>query len=222
VPISEFTDGYVNEKRALSDELVHLVTAKSPQLHVLAFAGVGDALTALASRPVVALTDQSLHDRGATLAYTAGPERVYRLGAAFAGLGMPPADAGQAPVEWWHSLSSAPPGGWNTLTTGGESAGWSASAPTEISAQEGRADVYLRLWVAGPLPAGAVLACGTQRAATAYIDGTKLSTPCSGQLVSVPLLSAPGIHMVALHAVFTSSMDPWLNLLLAAPRGAAS
>jgi hypothetical protein len=66
------------------------------------------------------------------------------------------------------------------------------------------------------------LACHVERDVAVYIDGQQLHNPCSGKLVSVPALSAPGPHVVAMHAVFSTNMDPWLNLLLAVPGSPSS
>jgi hypothetical protein len=214
VPVSEIVAGYVTEKRSLTDELLGLLGAQGTtgQPRVVAATGVGSALDALAGRPVVVLMNQALGDGVAPVAFAAGPERVYLLGNAFTRMGIAPPEAGVARVLWWRSSLQTPPTGWTDADIG-ERAGWETKPPNDM----GRSGAtYIRLELAGPLPSGSMIACAAEGDVAAYLDGKRLVGGCGSGLTSLPLLSSPGPHVVALHASFGASVEPWLHVLLAA------
>ena len=95
VPVSEFTTGYVAEKRHLADVLLSLLFHD----RLIAFATDGAASSALAARPVALLSATRLPSSwGAALRFHDGPELVYMLGDAFGQLLNPtPLDT---LVEW--------------------------------------------------------------------------------------------------------------------------
>lgn len=213
VPISEFTTGYVDEKRALATELTGL-EQRLPQARVMAFAGAGTALSALAGRPVALLTDKPLPDPTAAPSYSAGPELVYLLGSAFGS--FDPSTQGAARVEWWSSGSTAPASNWNTVN-GGE-AGWVESASPKI---QGHGDTHVRINLNSVPPADVMLACDAPAGITLSVDGQPFSTPCTGQLVRVPRFAQPGPHVIGIQVAPGGGDDPWFNVLVVAD-GAAS
>lgn len=209
VPVSEFTDGYVSEKRFLSARLLDAITlpAGSP---VAAFAGMGTALAALQDHPVAILSDHDIPGLAVVPAFVAQPERVYLLGDAFSRFGVNAPSPSMATLDWWTG-SAAPPSGWtSSLTAAG---GWSSVPP---SADTPRTAAYLRVILpqsSGPL-SGMSISCTAHGRVAVFLDGVPTSHVCVSRWMTLPSLTTPGPHVFAFSVAFASASDPWFAVML--------
>ena len=197
IPTSEFTTGYVAEKRYLAGVLLSLLRGD----RLLAFASDGTALPTLAARPVALLSDTRLPSAwDGSLRFENGPERVYLLGNAF---GQTLAQTTTA--RWW-SGQQPPPVGWQTLES---SVGWAAQPP-ELSTATG--EVYLRLTVPGETLSPLQVSCQAPSGGRLFIDGKAVPEICVGSWQTFPELSAPGTHQLAFIASPGHALGPWFDV----------
>jgi Family of unknown function (DUF6541) len=225
LPASEFSVGYVAEKRYLGAVLLDLL-AQGQQAQVMASASAGTALSALVGRPVVLVTDHAVPGLNGSPLFTSGPERVYALPDGFASLlaashqatptfalAGPHAASGStsgAPmVAWWPSVSKGPPPGWRDL--GFTAAAWARSVP-HITPRGGTA--YVLMTLPGAVPAAAVT-CRAEGQVSLSVDGRMEAGACSGNWVSLPELASAGPHVVAASGPLGSGPGPWLDVILA-------
>lgn len=209
VPTSEFTVGYVDEKQYLSRILLD-VMAHSDAGPLVASASSGSALPALLNRPAVILTNQDIPGLNASAAFSAGAERVYPLQNPFAQLLAAPDAPATGTAQWWPSLTSAPPGGWDILDTPAD--GWTNVAP---SGGGQNATLYVRVVLPAALHVGAQLTCNAEDGATLYVDGQQVSGACDGALRPAPSeLFAAGPHVLAARARPGQHLGPWFDLFV--------
>ncbi len=197
IPTSEFTTGYVAEKRYLAGALLSLLHGD----RLIAFAADGTALPTLAPRPVALLTDTRLPpawDRA--LRFHAGPEMVYMLGNIF-GQALE-----QAPAARWWNGQQPPPAGWQTSE---DSVGW-ATQPPALPPATG--DVYLRLTVPGGTPSPLRVSCEAPSGGRLFIDGKAVPEICVGSWQTFPELAAPGTHQLAFLASPGRDLGPWFDV----------
>lgn len=200
VPVSEFTTGYVAEKRYLASLLLSLLGHE----RLVAFAAASPVLPAFARRPVALLSDSGLPSVwNRDLRFQSGPERVYMMGNAFGQLLQPTSSA-----RWWTS-GSAPPANWQTL---GSVADWAAQASPRPVAGSAH---YLRLTVAGassPL----WVSCAGENGGRVFIDGKAVPDTCSGSWQTFPELTTPGKHVLAFEAAAGQESGSWFDVAVIA------
>jgi hypothetical protein len=197
VPVSEFTTGYVAEKRHLADVLLSLLFHDK----LIAFATDGAASSALAARPVALLSATRLPSSwGAALRFHDGPELVYMLGDAFGQLLNP------TPSTLWWSGSQAPPTGWQTSVNG---AGWVARPPALPTASNA---LYLRLAVPGAASPPLRVSCAAQGGGQLFIDGKAVPDTCTGSWQTFPELATLGAHLLAFQAMPGRDLGPWFDV----------
>jgi hypothetical protein len=197
VPTSEFTTGYVDEKRYLAGVLFSLLR----QDRLIAFAANGTALPALATRPVVLLSDARLPPAwDAALRFQAGSEMVYMLDNVFTQLLEP-----EFTARWWGG-QKPPPASWQTSEN---LVDWVSQPPALPSAT---GEVYLRLTVPGRSTSPLRVSCEAPSGARLFIDGKAVPDSCVGSWQMFPQLAAPGTHKLALVAFLGRDLDPWLDV----------
>lgn len=196
VPVSEFTTGYVAEKRYLAG-VVNMLLHRD---RLVAFATAGTALRLLAWRPVALLSYVRLPSSwDAALRYQAGPEHVYMLGDAF-GKMLAPTSA----TLWWGG-QQPPPAGWQTS---GDDSGWVTQPPLPTT----NGMLYLRMAVEGASPSPLRVSCAAQIGAQLFIDGRAVPDICSGSWQTFPELVPPGTHVLAFKAAPGRTLGPWFDM----------
>ncbi|HKW20367.1 MAG TPA: hypothetical protein VJO13_03265 [Ktedonobacterales bacterium] len=197
VPTSEFTTGYVAEKRYLAGVLLSLIRGD----RLIAFAADGTALPALEARPVALLSDTPLPPAwNGSLRFQNGPERVYLLGNAFG------QSLAQTPTARWWSGRQPPPVGWQTSEN---SAGWAAQPPG-LPTTTG--EVYLRLTVPGGMASPLRVSCEAPSGGRLFIDGKSVPESCVGSWQTFPELATPGAHKLAFVAFPGRILGPWFDM----------
>ncbi|HLZ22800.1 MAG TPA: hypothetical protein VKQ30_11815, partial [Ktedonobacterales bacterium] len=214
VPVSEFVDGYVNEKRFLSDRVLDAMTQPGSS-RVIAFAGIGTAITSLASRPVAIVTDHTLLNLSVAPAFVADPQRVYLLGDAFTSLNINHPSTGTAALAWW-SASSSPADDWTTSIPSPD--GWTSVPPLASTA---RAAMYLRLVLLGSSASGLRIRCEAHGSVAIYEDGVQIPHGCVGGWKALPSFVTSGPHVLAFRVGFDSAADPWFAVMLMKPADAS-
>jgi hypothetical protein len=195
VPVSEFTTGYVAEKRYLASMLLALLRQNGS---LVAFAADGTAAPAIADRPVALLTNTRLPSSwDAALRFRAGPELVYMLENAFGRLLKPTPSA-----LWWNG-QQPPPADWQTTSNG---AGWVARPPVLPTTAD---TLYLRLEVPGASSSPLRISCAGQMGGHLFIDGKPVPDTCTGSWQTFPELAAPGNHLLAFQASPGHTLGPW-------------
>ncbi|MEO7002626.1 MAG: hypothetical protein ABI068_12495, partial [Ktedonobacterales bacterium] len=71
----------------------------------------------------------------------------------------------------------------------------------------------LRLSFMAPLTGSAVIACRSQAVATLFIDGQPVPGGCSGALLALPQLNAPGPHTLLARITHASDPRPWCDVV---------
>lgn len=197
IPTSEFTSGYVAEKRYLAGVLLSLIRGD----RLVAFAADGTALPALAARPVAMLSDSRLPPAwDGSLRFRAGPELVYMLGNAFGQM------LEQTPTARWWNGQRPPPAGWQTSE---DPARWGVLPPALPTAS---GDVYLRLTVPGGPPLPLRVSCEAPSGGRLFIDGKAVSESCIGSWQTFPELATPGMHQLAFMAFPGRALGPWFDV----------
>jgi hypothetical protein len=197
IPTSEFTSGYVAEKRYLAGVLLSLLRGD----RLIAFAADGTALAALAARPVALLSDSRLPPAwNGSLRFQATPELVYMLGNAFG------QTLEQTPAARWWNGQRPPPAGWQTSE---DPAGWGAQPPT-LPTTTG--NVYLRLTVPGGTPSPLRVSCEAPSGGRLFIDGKAVPESCIGSWQTFPELATPGTHQLAFLALPGRALGPWFDV----------
>jgi hypothetical protein len=205
VPVSEFTTGYVAEKRYLADVLLSLLR----QDGLIAFAADGSALPALVGRPVALLSDARLPPSwDASLRFQSGPELVYVLGDAFGQLLQ------SSPTARWWGSQGPPPTGWQVSESLTNWATQPPALPTASSA------LYLRLTVPGATPSPLRVSCAAASGGRLYIDGKAMPDTCVGSWQTFPELALPGAHQLAFEARPGRNLGPWLAVAVIMSRAA--
>lgn len=210
VPTSEFTLGYVNEKRNLGDIIMANLASlqQGSRTHIVAFAAVGSAHRALAGRPIAILTDHAIVGLERKLVFGAGPEQVYLLPSASALLQPSTSPPDAVAVRWWPMLTSAPEAGWQESSA--PTTGWTSDQPPDDQAS-GRT-AFVRISLAGPLSANARIACDAGGEATLFVDGQPLPNGCGGPWETVAALATPGPHVIAVRAALGDGLGPWFHV----------
>lgn len=208
VPVSEFTGGYVAEKRHLGEILLANLASLRPgsQTHIVALAAVGAAQRALVGRPLAVLTDHAIPGLDGSPMFAAGPEQVYTL--PDAGALLASATSAAATIQWWPQPTTPPLAGWEE--PGGATIGWAPDAPP--ASQGGGQTVFVRIALASPVSASARIACGAGGAATLYVDGRATPDGCAGRWVDAPALAGPGPHLIAVRAALGQGLGPWFHV----------
>lgn len=197
IPTSEFTSGYVAEKRYLAGVLLSLIRGD----RLVAFAADGTALPALAARPVAMLSDSRLPPAwDGSLRFRAGPELVYMLGNAFGQM------LEQTPTARWWNGQRPPPAGWQTSE---DPARWGVLPPALPTAS---GDVYLRLTVPGGPPLPLRVSCEAPSGGRLFIDGKAVPESCIGSWQTFPELATPGMHQLAFMAFPGRALGPWFDV----------
>lgn len=197
IPTSEFTSGYVAEKRYLAGVLLSLIRGD----RLVAFAADGTALPALAARPVAMLSDSRLPPAwDGSLRFRAGPELVYMLGNAFGQM------LEQTPTARWWNGERPPPAGWQTSE---DPARWGVLPPALPTAS---GDVYLRLTVPGGPPLPLRVSCEAPSGGRLFIDGKAVPESCIGSWQTFPELATPGMHQLAFMAFPGRALGPWFDV----------
>ncbi len=199
VPVSEFTTGYVAEKRYLANVLLALLHRDQ----LVAFAADGSAFAALVNRPVALISNARLSPSWDTyLRFRSGAELVYVFGDAFGKLLTPTATA-----RWW-SGQRPPPTGWQTIPN---TAGWEPHPPVQPVAS---GTVYLRVTVPGASSPPLRVSCASQGGGRLYIDGKIVPDTCAGSWQSFPELAPPGTHTRAFAAIPGHDLGPWFDVAI--------
>jgi hypothetical protein len=197
VPTSEFTTGYVAEKRYLAGVLLALLRGD----RLIAFAADGTALPALEARPVALLSDTPLPPVwDGSLRFQNGPERVYLLGNAFS------QSLAQTPTARWWGGQKPPPGGWQVTE---DLTGWVMQPPALPTAS---GELYLRLSVPGATPSPLRVSCDGQAGGHLFIDGKAVPDTCTGSWQTFPELARPGTHQLAFVAFPGRDLGPWFDV----------
>jgi hypothetical protein len=197
IPTSEFTTGYVAEKRYLAGVLLSLLRGD----RLIAFAADGKALPALEARPVAPLSDTPLPPAwDGSLRFQSGPERVYLLGNAFG------QSLAQTPTAPWWSGRLPPPVGWQTSEN---SAGWAAQPPG-LPTTTG--EVYLRLTVPGGTASPLRVSCGALSGGRLFIGGKAVPDICVGSWQTFPELATPEAHELAFVGFPGRVLGPWFDV----------
>jgi hypothetical protein len=199
VPVSEFTTGYVAEKRYLANVLLALLHRDQ----LVAFAADGSAFPALVDRPVALLSNARLSPSWDTyLRFRSGPELVYLLDDAFGQMLTPTASA-----RWWNGQRH-PPTGWQTISN---AVGWDPHPPVLPVAS---GTVYLRVTVPGASSPPLHVSCASQGGGRLYIDGKIMPDTCTGSWQSFPELAVPGTHTLAFAAIPGHDLGPWFDVAI--------
>ncbi|HET9111185.1 MAG TPA: hypothetical protein VFN78_10200 [Ktedonobacterales bacterium] len=207
LPASEDAAGYPAEKRMLLQWTL-LALGAHPRLGMVAMASEGPALSVLAQRPVVFITDAASPALG-TLDFTSGPTHVYVSPSL---LSLTHAQPAMRVSLWWRSpTAGAPPANWTDAIVSQQ--GWTQGV-SDVSAAAGA--TWLRMRPLTPLPHGAAILCYGQDGALLYLDGRLYPRACTGALVPLNQLSAPGPHIIALRALHGLHAHPWLIVALMA------
>jgi hypothetical protein len=197
VPTSEFTAGYVAEKRYLAGILLSLLHGD----RLIAFTADGTALPALAPRPVALLSTTRLPPTwDAALRFQAGPEMLYMLGNAFG------QSLEQMPTARWWNGQRPPPAGWQSSES---PVSWVSQSPALPTAS---GEVYLRLTVPGGSPLPLRVNCAAPSGGRLFIDGKAVPDTCVGSWQTFPELAAPGKHQLAFMANPGHILGSWFDV----------
>ncbi len=197
IPTSEFTTGYVAEKRYLAGVLLSLLRGD----RLVAFAADGTALPTLAARPVALLSDTRLPPAwDGSLRFQAGPELVYMLGNTFG------QSLEQTPTARWWNGQRPPPAGWQASKN---LAGWAAQPPALPNAS---GEVYLRMTVPGGTLSPLRVSCEASSGGRLFIDGKAVPDICVGSWQTFPELAVPGTHQLAFMAFPGHALGPWFDV----------